>query len=361
MHPSEPIKPKPSSSSQREPASPALVAEKVSSPKPPVSEPPKPSPKQVPEMSKEEKKSSYMRSFSKRLSAITKQDTGDSQVLREDPHLKFSISEELYTSENITVFSVTSNSSGSTFCMKKIKPRDNEERVNIFEEANIHLKNFHENIIKYHSVFSFDSFFWIVQEKYEGNLFDLLSSHAGFIPEKFMSYVCKEVLTGLDYLHSSGRIHRDIKSRNVVLFRNGDVKLGDFGYAAQIADEQSIAQYNPSWMAPELILGKDYNESVDLWSLGILLLEMAEGAPPYDGEPFDVVMDNIISQPPPKLKNKLKWSKDITNFLGLCLRKQAIERLSAKSLLMHPFIEENDEQTMKEQFSEYYMQIRINS
>ena len=279
---------------------------------------------------------------------------GESKILREDPKTRYSLLEELYTSENITVYRVQSQTSGTYFNMKRIRPRDNDERVNIFEEVNMHLAHLHENIIKYHAVFTFESCFWIVQEQNEGTLNSLIASHAGFIPEKHMSYVCKEVLKGLDYLHSTGRIHRDINSRNVVLFGNGEVKLGDFGYAAQVADEGALTQHNPSWMAPELILGKDYNESVDLWSLGILLLEMAEGAPPYDGMDFETVMENIVSLPPPKLKNKLKWSKDIVNFLSLCLRKQAIERLSAKSLLMHPFIEDNDEQTSKDQFSEFY-------
>ena len=278
--------------------------------------------------------------------------------MREDPLSNYQIEEQLYTSDNITVFTVKSLGNGKKFSMKKILPKDNEERANIFQEANLHLTTFHSNLIKYHAVYSFEGYFWIILESHEGILYDLLVGSAGYIPEKQMSYMCKEILKGLDYLHSAGRIHRDIKSRNVVLFQNGDVKLGDFGYAAQVAEEYNSAKHNPSWMAPELIKGEDYNESVDLWSLGILLLEMAEGSPPYDGESYEVVMQNILVNPAPKLRNKLKWSKDMTNFLSLCLRKSPIERLSAKSLLMHPFIEENDEQTSKEQFADYYSQSR---
>jgi hypothetical protein len=107
-------------------------------------------------LSKEEKKLSYMRGISKRLSAISKSDLGESKVLREDPRTRYSILEELYTSENITVYTVQSQASGTCFNMKRIRPRDNDERVNIFEEANMHLVHFHENIIKYHAVFTFD-------------------------------------------------------------------------------------------------------------------------------------------------------------------------------------------------------------
>lgn len=307
-----------------------------------------------------EKRASLIKGAAKKLSVFVLNPAMDvqSHILRENPLNAYEIEEQLYSNENFTVFTVKSLSNNQTYSMKKILPKDNEERANIFEEANMHLTNFHSNLIKYHAVYSFENYFWIILEKHEGILFDLLSSRAGFIPEKHMSYVCKEILKGLDYLHTTGRIHRDIKSRNVVIFHNGKVKLGDFGYAAQVGEEYNMAKQNPSWMAPELILGKDYNESVDLWSLGILLLEMAEGSPPYEGENYDTVMQNIITNPAPKLRNKLKWSKDMTNFLSLCLRKEPIERLSAKSLLMHPFIEENDEQTSTEQFAEYYLQYR---
>ena len=111
-------------------------------------------------------------------------------------------------------------------------------------------------------------------------------------------------------------------------------------------------------MAPELLIGDEYNETVDIWSLGILLLEMAEGAPPYaDEAPADIIK-HILNDPVPRLKNKLRWTKDFSNFLTLCLRKEAAERLSAKSLICHPFIEDNDEETIQSQFSEYYNNFR---
>ena len=85
---------------------------------------------------------------------------------------------------------------------------------------------------------------------------------------------------------------------------------------------------------------------------------MAEGEPPYvDNNPATVI-NMIINNPEPKLKNKLRWTKDFINVLSLCTRKTPEERLSAASLLCHPFIEENDEQTSQEQFSEYYCNFR---
>ena len=277
-------------------------------------------------------------------------------MLNEDPFIYYKIESEIFSNENANIYTVVSLSNNEKYVMKKILPKDNEERDLILQEITMHQNSFHAAILKYLGLYSYNNYIWVIIEKYESNLYQLLISRAGFIPEKHMSYICKEILKGLEYLHSCKRIHRDIKSINIKLTEKGDVKLGDFGYAAQISD--FCMNINPSWMAPELLLGESYDEMVDIWSLGILLFEMAEGEPPYvDNNPATVI-NMIINNPEPKLKNKLRWTKDFINFLSLCTRKTPEERLSAASLLCHPFIEENDEQTSQEQFSEYYCNFR---
>lgn len=305
---------------------------------------------------REEKKVEINRSLRKRISSLMNKPNLASQfsVLTENPLDSYQVLEELYSTSSVTVNTVKKKSDSQIFSMKKLRPKDAEERSLILQEAFLHLTSIHQNILKYHTVYEYQSYLYVLVEKHDGLLYDLVKSQAGYISEKFMSYICKEILKGLYYLHSNSRIHRDIKSQNVILSKTGEVKLGDFGYTGQIADENFFSHCNPSWMAPELILGSDYNESVDLWALGIVLFEIAEGVPPYEGENDEVIMRNIVESPPPRLRNKLKWSKDITNFLSLCLRKEPTERLSAKELLQHPFIEDNDEQTAQEQFSEYY-------
>lgn len=304
----------------------------------------------------EDKKVEFIKGLRKRVSTIMKKPNLMSQfsVLTQNPFDSFHILEQLYSTPSVTVYTIQSRSDLCVYSMKKLKPEDDEEKSLVLQEAFLHLTSIHRNILKYHTIYDYQDFLYILVEKHDGNLHDLVKSQAGYISEKAMSYICKEILKGLNYLHSNGRIHRDIKSQNVILFKNGEVKLGDFGYTGQLADEFSFHQFNPSWMAPELILGSDYSESVDLWALGILLFEMAEGVPPYEGETHDIIMRNIVENPAPKLQNKLKWSKDIINFLSLCLRKKPMERQSVQSLLMHPFIEDNNEETAQEQFAEYY-------
>ena len=120
-----------------------------------------------------------------------------------------------------------------------------------------------------------------------GCLTEILGPDINF-PESHIAYVCKCILQALDYLHRNNKLHRDIKSDNVLLSSKGTIKLADVGFAVGLTQEEDRRKSvvgTPFWMAPELIRGIAYDGSVDIWSLGITALEMADGEPPYYHEP----------------------------------------------------------------------------
>jgi len=95
-----------------------------------------------------------------------------------------------------------------------------------------------------------------------------------------IAYVCRESLMALAFLHRQHRLHRDIKSDNILVNKEGVVKIADFGFAINLTEEQNKRRSvvgTPYWMAPELIRGLEYDAKVDVWSMGITALEMADG------------------------------------------------------------------------------------
>ena len=162
-----------------------------------------------------------------------------------------------------------------------------------------------------------------------------------FYTENALKWVCRQTLRGLHYLHSNNIVHRDIKSDNILTDHNGEVKLADFGYSAQLTQERSARSSKVGtlcWMAPELIKGeRRYDTKIDIWSFGIFAFELAEGDPPYIREPQSRVMINIITREPPNISQR--WSEQFRNFVKAALTVNPEERPSAEELLRHEFLQ----------------------
>ncbi|XP_069788077.1 mitogen-activated protein kinase kinase kinase kinase 3 isoform X10 [Narcine bancroftii] len=195
---------------------------------------------------------------------------------------------------------------------------------------------------------------WICMEFCGGGSLQDIYHVTGPLSELQIAYVCRETLQGLYYLHSKGKMHRDIKGANILLTDNGHVKLADFGVSAQIT--ATIAKRKsfigtPYWMAPEVAAVErkgGYNQLCDIWAVGITGIELAELQPPmFDLHPMRALFLMTKSNfQPPKLKDKIKWSTNFHQFVKLALTKNPKKRPTAEKLLQHPFVAQSLSRTL---------------
>ena len=160
------------------------------------------------------------------------------------------------------------------------------------------------------------------------------------IPEKIAAYIMREIMLGLKLLHEKKQIHRDLKSDNILVGKDGQIKVADFGFAIQLTKEQKNRKSvvgTPAWMAPELIKKLMYNELVDVWSVGVIAVELAEGEPPFLRLPPLKAMYFISTKDAHRL-NKMRFSANYCDFVEKCLEKTVNKRWSINQLLEHPFI-----------------------
>ena len=168
------------------------------------------------------------------------------------------------------------------------------------------------------------------------------------LTENEISSIIYMVLSGLNFMHENDIINRDIKCKNILVNKEGLAKLCDFGIS-QISKQDLYPKNkagSPYWMAPELINMQKYNKSIDIWSLGITCIELAEYEPPYINFDKSEALNKIKRNPPKGLSTPNKWSKEFNDFVQICLVVNKFKRPTCKDLLEHDFITNIDKKNL---------------
>nr|XP_016444208.1 PREDICTED: mitogen-activated protein kinase kinase kinase 3-like [Nicotiana tabacum] len=196
-----------------------------------------------------------------------------------------------------------------------------------------------------------DKFMFNLMMEYmsDGTITDEIRKQGGRIKEQLIGYYTKQILLGLEYLHSRGTVHCDIKGQNILLGNTG-AKIADFGCARCVdpaerdggtaAVSSEPIGGTPMYMAPEVARGVKQGFAADIWALGCTIIEMATGGSPWTNvaNSASLVYKIAFSGQSPQIPKFL--SLQAKDFLSKCFRKDPRERWTAKELLKHPFLEE---------------------
>ncbi|KAK7376307.1 hypothetical protein VNO78_34773 [Psophocarpus tetragonolobus] len=198
----------------------------------------------------------------------------------------------------------------------------------------------HPNIIGIYDVFEDDQYLSMVMDLCEPHtLFDRIVN--GPIPEAQAAALMKTLLEGVAHCHRRGVAHRDIKPDNILFDSGENMKLADFGSAEWFGDGRSMSGVvgTPYYVAPEVVLGREYDEKVDVWSCGVILYIMLAGIPPFYGdsaaEIFEAVVRANLRFPSRIFRNVSPAAKDLLRKL---ISRDSSRRFSAEQALRHPWI-----------------------
>ena len=258
----------------------------------------------------------------------------------------YQLCEEIGSGRFGTVFRCFKQSTGEYFAVKSISKHlltDSTDRECLENEPKImFLLSSHPNILRLHDAYEDEHNLHMVMDLCDSNdLYQVISKNS-MMSEQSAASIMKSLTQALVHCHGRGICHRDLKPENVLFDTRNRLKLADFGSAEWFGEgrrSMSGVVGTPYYVAPEVLLGREYNEKIDVWSAGVILYIMLAGFPPFYGdsaaEIFEAVMRGNLRFPTRVFRSVSASAKDL---LRKMLCRDVSRRFSAEQVLRHPWI-----------------------
>lgn len=264
----------------------------------------------------------------------------------EDPEEKFININEIAKGGFAKVMIAEDPNDGKKVALKIMSAQNDTELFSKFiNEVEAMRRLNHPNIVEFEDCFYFDKKVWLLMEYCDGGTLKNFYQEV-YLTESEISFIIRQICVGLNYLHNQQLAHLDIKSENILLNLNGQVKIADFGLVREVSpDQDSLTSMvgTSYWMAPEVIQRKFYGQKVDIWGLGCICLELAQGSPPRHEMGSLKAMFYAATQGPPEFDsnpdNDHSWGEKMVDFLRQSLHMDPRKRPNASQLLAHPFLQ----------------------
>ena len=263
--------------------------------------------------------------------------------------LNYKVVEQLGEGSFGKAFLCQKESDGSLCVIKQIliEGMDKKEKNDVLNESNILAKLDHQNIIKFYDVFESKKpkhMINIVTEYADGGdlsekIKERKNKNNNFTESEILDYFT-QICLAIKHIHEKKIIHRDLKSGNIFLMKNGLVKLGDFGIAKgfqKTIDKAKTMVGTPYYLSPEILESKPYDSKSDIWALGVLLYEMMTFKMPFNANSFPMLSVKIMRGnyiPPPAI-----YTKDLRELVSKCLTVDPKSRPTIQEILKMPIIQ----------------------
>ncbi|KAH0787867.1 AGC family protein kinase [Histomonas meleagridis] len=254
----------------------------------------------------------------------------------------FKVIKKLGSGSSGIVYLVKSLGNGNLCAIKEMEydSLEIQEKERIIQEIEIIRLCNHDNIIKIFSLTKCNGKIEILMEYADNNdLFDYVSKRTTPLPESEVVEIFTQICLAVKYLHDRKIIHRDIKLDNIFMFKNGLIKLGDFGFAKCLRstiDKTKSTVGSPYYLSPEVCSGIPYSAPSDIWGLGCVLFIMCTLKFPFYGNTFPDIVRSILRCAPASIPHI--YSNELRQLVTLMLQKQPEKRPTINEILQVPLL-----------------------